>query len=120
MGTNLVCVSRPTFFGPPQKLGEGTKSGAHFCVCSGQPHFFGIGPASRGICVVKLNYNPKVSVFYIKSSANVIADARSRGVTPEWLKYRGIVNDVNIKKIDKILLNPIKFWKEALSLLVQL
>ena len=56
------------------------------------------------------------SLFYIKSSANTSADMLSRGVTPRWLKNPGIKYDVSINYIDKILLEPIKFWKNALSL----
>ena len=66
--------------------------------------------------LMKLRYNLKVSVFYIKSSANTSADTLSRGETPKWLKNRGIKYNVSINDIDKILLNPIKFWKNALSL----
>ena len=66
--------------------------------------------------LMKLKYNLKVTVFYIKSSANVTADALSRGGVPKWLRNRGKQYKVNIKKIDKILLDPIKFWKNALSL----
>ena len=65
---------------------------------------------------MKLKYNLKVTVFYIKSSANVTADALSRGGVPKWLRNRGKQYNVNIKNIDKILLDPIKFWKNALSL----
>ena len=66
--------------------------------------------------LIKLKYNLKVSLFYIKSSANTSADMLSRGVTPRWLKNPGIKYDVSINYIDKILLEPIKFWKNALSL----
>ena len=66
--------------------------------------------------LIKLRYNLKISVFYIKSSANTSADMLSRGKTPKWLKNRGIKYDVSINYIDKILLKPIKFWKNALSL----
>ena len=66
--------------------------------------------------LIKMKYNLKVSVFYIKSSANVTADALSRGEMPEWLRMRGEVYNVDIKKIDKILLDPIKFWRNSLPL----
>ena len=66
--------------------------------------------------LIKLRYNLKVSVFYIKSSANTSADMLSRGTTPRWLKNHGIKYDVTINYIDKILLNPIRFWKNAISL----
>ena len=66
--------------------------------------------------LIKMKYNLKVSVFYIKSSANVTADALSRGEMPEWLRMRGEVYNVDIKKIDKILVDPIKFWRNSLSL----
>ena len=68
--------------------------------------------------LIKMKYNLKVSVFYIKSSANVTADALSRGEMPEWLRMRGEVYNVDIKKIDKILVDPIKFWRNSLSLQV--
>ena len=66
--------------------------------------------------LMKLKYNLKVSVFYIKSSANVTADSLSRGVTPRWLRQRGAVQRLEMEKIDKILSYPIKFWKKALAL----
>ena len=66
--------------------------------------------------LMKQKYNLKVSVFYIKSSANTSADLLSRGVTPKWLKNRGVKLNVSIDFIDKMLLNPIAYWKKALSL----
>ena len=66
--------------------------------------------------LMKRKYNLKVSVFYIKSSANTSADLLSRGVTPKWLKNRGVKLNVSIDLIDKMLLNPIAYWKKALSL----
>ena len=66
--------------------------------------------------LMKLKYNLKVSVFYIKSSANVTADSLSRGVTPRWLRQRGPVHRLEMEKIDKILSYPIKFWKKGLAL----
>ena len=66
--------------------------------------------------LIKLKYNLKVSVFYIKSSANVTADLLSRGVTPRWLIQRGANHRVDMEKIDYILSNPIKVWKKALEL----
>ena len=66
--------------------------------------------------LIKLKYNLKVSVFYIKSSGNVTADSLSRGVIPRWLKQRGIEQIVDMKKFDNILSYPIKFWKKALAL----
>ena len=66
--------------------------------------------------LMKLKYNLKVSVSFIKSNANTTADMLSRGVTPEWLKIRGVRHTVKIKNIEKILSNPISFWKKALSL----
>ena len=66
--------------------------------------------------LMKQKYNLKVSVFYIKSSANTSADLLSRGTTPKWLKIRGVKLNVRIDVIDKMLLNPIAYWKNALSL----
>ena len=66
--------------------------------------------------LIKLRYNLKISVFYIKSSANTSADMLSRGITPKCLKNRGVKYDVTINYIDKILIDPIKFWKNSLSL----
>ena len=66
--------------------------------------------------LMKLKYNLKVSVAYIRSSANTSADLLSRGKTPRWLKKRGIRHKISLEKIDEILLNPIIFWKNALSL----
>ena len=63
-----------------------------------------------------MKYNLKVSAFYIKSSSNTTADKLSRGTTPEWLLNRGIRYSIDMVKIDKILLDPIKFWKNVLSL----
>ena len=57
-----------------------------------------------------------VSVSYIKSEANTSADLLSRGTTPKWLKLRGTKVKVSIDIIDKMLLNPIAYWKNALSL----
>ena len=66
--------------------------------------------------LMKQKYNLKVSVFYIKSEANTSADLLSRGTTPKWLKLRGTKVKVSIDIIDKMLLNPIAYWKNALSL----
>ena len=66
--------------------------------------------------LMKLKYDLKVSVFFIKSSSNTTADLLSRGKTPHWLKNRGVRCTVKIKNIEKILTNPISFWKTALSL----
>ena len=66
--------------------------------------------------LMKLKYNLKVSVAYIRSSANTSADLLSRGKTPQWLKKWGIRHKVIVEKIDEILMNPIIFWKNALSL----
>ena len=71
---------------------------------------------SSVIELMKLKYNLKISVFYIKSNANTSADRLSRGVIPEWLRNRGVKLAVSIDVIDKILLNPIAYWKNALSL----
>ena len=66
--------------------------------------------------LIKLKYNLKVSIYYIESSKNTSADWLSRGKTPRWLAVRGIKCDVVMEKIDRILENPIKFWKKTLSL----
>ena len=68
------------------------------------------------IKLMKLKYSLKISVFYIKSSANTSADKLSRGVIPEWLRNRGVKLAVSIDVIEKILFNPIAYWKNALSL----
>lgn len=65
--------------------------------------------------LVKLKYSLKVKVFFIKSSSNTSADSLSRGVIPQWLKSRDSRYILNMEKIDKILSNPISFWKKALS-----
>ena len=65
--------------------------------------------------LVKLKYNLKVSVSYIKSSSNTSADMLSRGRTPRWLKTRGTKFKVSLYNIEKLLLDPIKYWKKALS-----
>ena len=65
--------------------------------------------------LIKIKYNLKVSVSYIKSSANTSADMLSRGKTPRWLKTRGKRHNISLKEIEKLLLNPIEFWKKALS-----
>ena len=64
--------------------------------------------------LMKLKYNLKVSVMYIKSSANTSADMLSRGKTPRWLRNRGVRYTVDISKIEKILSDPITFWRKAL------
>ena len=66
--------------------------------------------------LMKQKYKLKVSVFYIKSSANTSADLLSRGVTPKWLLNRGVKLNISIDLIDRMLLNPIAHWKNALSL----
>ena len=66
--------------------------------------------------LIKLKYNLKISVFYIESSKNTSADMLSRGITPRWLSTREVRCDMQIEKIDKILLNAIRFWKKTLSL----
>ena len=66
--------------------------------------------------LMKLKHNLKISVHFIESSKNTSADMLSRNVIPEWLIKRGVRCNVNIAKIDRILLNPIIFWKKALSL----
>ena len=66
--------------------------------------------------LMKLKYNLKISVFFIKCSANTTADLLSRGEIPQWLKNHGDRHILKIEKIDKILSNPIYFWKTALSL----
>ena len=65
--------------------------------------------------LIKLKYNLKVSVFFIKSSSNTSADSLSRGLIPEWLKSQSSRHIINMRKIDTILSNPISFWKNALS-----
>ena len=65
---------------------------------------------------MKPKYSLKNSVFYITSSANTSAYRLSRRVIPKWLRNRGVELAVSIDVIDKILLNPIAYWKNALSL----
>ena len=65
--------------------------------------------------LMKLKYNLRVSVFFIKSSSNTSADSLSRGLIPRWLKDQGSRQIIDMRKIDKILLNPTSFWKNALS-----
>ena len=65
--------------------------------------------------LLKLKYNLKVSVRYIKSSANTSADMLSRGKTPRWLKKRGVKYKTVMGRVERILKNPIIFWKKALS-----
>ena len=57
--------------------------------------------------LLKLKYNLKVSVFYIKSSANTTADMLSRGVLPHWLQRRGVRCTAKIDIIERILSNPL-------------
>ena len=64
--------------------------------------------------LIKLRFSLKVSVFYIKSSSNTSADLLSRGEIPLWLKTRGSRLSINMRKIDRILSNPVLFWKKAL------
>ena len=64
--------------------------------------------------LIKLKYNLKVSVSYIKSSANTSADMLSRGKTPRWLKTRGTKYKVALGEIEKRLLDPITFCKKVL------
>ena len=64
--------------------------------------------------LVKLKFNLKTSTVYIKSSSNNSADSLSRGQIPRWLKNRGRRVHINMKKIDRILLDPISSWKKAL------
>ena len=66
--------------------------------------------------LMKLKYKVKVSISYIDTCSNVTADSLSRGKIPSWLKYRGVRYTVKIADIDRILSNPITFWKTALSL----
>ena len=66
--------------------------------------------------LMKLKYNLKISVYFIESSKNTSADRLSRGETPDWLKKRGVRYKATLENIDKILSNPISFWKKALSL----
>ena len=65
--------------------------------------------------LIKLKYNLKVSVFFIKSSSNSSADSLSRGVIPQWLKAQGLGHIVNMRKINRILSDPILFWRKELS-----
>ena len=64
--------------------------------------------------LTKLKYDLKVSTFYIESASNSSADALSRGRTPHWLKTRGTKLPVDLRKIDKILADPITAWKKVL------
>ena len=66
--------------------------------------------------LIKFKYNLKISVHFIESSKNTSADRLSRGAIPEWLKRRGVRCKVSMTNIEKILSNPIMFWKNALSL----
>ena len=66
--------------------------------------------------LMKYKYDLKISTYFIESSKNTSADMLSRGKIPEWLEKRGVRYHIAIEKIDKILSNPIKFWKKALSL----
>ena len=66
--------------------------------------------------LLKLKYNLKVSVSYIKSSANTSADMLSRGKIPRWLKTRDTRYNVPLNKIEKMIVNPIAFWKKALAI----
>ena len=65
--------------------------------------------------LTKLKYNLKVSAFFIKSASNTSADSLSRGHTPRWLKERGTELPIEMKKIDRILSDPISAWKKVLS-----
>ena len=64
--------------------------------------------------LIKLKYNLKVSTFFIKSSLNSSADALSRGQIPYWLESRGEKLRVDLRKIEKILMDPITAWKKVL------
>ena len=66
--------------------------------------------------LLKLKYNLKVSVSYIKSSANTSADMLSRGKIPRWLKTRGTRHNVPLNKFEEMIVNPIAFWKKALAI----
>ena len=65
---------------------------------------------------MKFKYNLKITAYYIESSKNTSADMLSRGEIPGWLKRRGAECSIDIGEIDKILINPIAFWTEVLSL----
>ena len=65
--------------------------------------------------LINLKYNLKVSVVFIKSSSNSSVDSLSRGVIPQWLKARGLRLIVNMQKINRILSDPILFWRKELS-----
>ena len=65
--------------------------------------------------LIKLRYNLKVSVSYIRSAANTSTDMLSRGKTPRWLKTRGTKHKVALGEIEKRLMDPITCWKKVLS-----
>ena len=62
--------------------------------------------------LVKLKYNLKTSTFYIKSLSNISADALSRRQIPRCLKNRGKRVQIDMKKNDRILLDPISLWEK--------
>ena len=59
----------------------------------------------------KYKFHLRVKAFYIKSRHNVSADMLSRGGTPRWLRSRGVEVKNNVRKIIRLLDNPLPFWK---------
>ena len=61
----------------------------------------------------KREHKLKLSVKHIPGIQNNSADELSRGSVPTWLKLKGRRLDVDIKRLSKLIRNPLPFWESC-------
>ena len=65
----------------------------------------------------KFRFRLRVKAYYIESNKNTSADDLSRGRTPLWLSRGGVRVKNDIRKLIKLVNNPLPFWKNENTLL---
>ena len=65
----------------------------------------------------KFRYTLRVKAYYIESNKNTSADDLSRGRTPLWLSRGGVRLKNDIRKLIKLVNNPLPFWMNKNTLI---